>query len=92
MSVLAGEPHSSTNKTRPQRTPPGLQQLWTDVLNKPNVRSKHLLLQPHIRQGCDRERERRKKRERRGKHREKKVEEEMRTARNNKRVGEMEEK
>lgn len=46
MSVLAGEPHSTTNKPQPQRTPQGFQQLWTDVLNKPNVRSKHLFLQP----------------------------------------------
>lgn len=38
---------------RPQRTPQGFQQPWTDVLNKPNVRSKHLLLQPHIRLACD---------------------------------------
>lgn len=49
------------------------------MLNKPNVRSNHLLLQPHIRQGGDREREREEGGVKGGK-----VEEDgMRTVRNN---------
>ncbi|KAG7489112.1 hypothetical protein JOB18_005117 [Solea senegalensis] len=41
---------SSLSPSLPE-DPLGLQQQWTDVLNKPNVRSKHILLQPHINQG-----------------------------------------
>lgn len=94
MSVLAGEPHSTTNKPQPQRTPQGFQQLWTDVLNKPNVRSKHLFLQPTSGTAeIQRERggERNNKRKEGGVLGREMEEKEMRTVRN-KRAGQTEEK
>lgn len=80
---MAGELHYTSSKPRPQRTPQGLQQQRMDVLNKPNVRSKQLLLQPHIRLARDGEGTRENIREKGGCG--EKMKEEMWTLRNNER-------